>query len=229
MNGSAAPRRAIWGLVNDGYALVAKTANLTHDEAFALCRVPDIGDPSAYLDLGIAYLHVPKWGHVFARYFTNAERDSAGRASLVYDVVAFSDRDFAALGNDPFAALPPLASDRRPERFGELPVPTLAPRDEAAEVERLTELLKREDHATVTALLGALLAGDRVLCVANGVRCDTIECLTLLLPPSLRPLLTFQVPTVDFPKHAPRLTVAERAHTRLAERDWTAVLPRDAG
>ena len=25
------PRRAIWGLVNDGYALVAKTANLTHD------------------------------------------------------------------------------------------------------------------------------------------------------------------------------------------------------
>ena len=65
------PRRAIWGLVNDGYALVAKTANLTHDEAFELCRVPDIGDPSAYLDHGVAYLHAPKWGHVFARYFTN--------------------------------------------------------------------------------------------------------------------------------------------------------------
>ena len=38
------PKRAIWGLVNDGYALVAKSANLSYDEAFELCRVPDIGD-----------------------------------------------------------------------------------------------------------------------------------------------------------------------------------------
>ena len=130
---ATSPARAIWGLVNDGYALVAKTANLSHDEAFELCRVPDIGDPSAYLDHGVAYLRTPKWGHVFARYFTNAERDSAGRASLVYDVVALSDADFAALGNDAFRALPPLAHDRDPERFGELPTPALAPRDDAAE------------------------------------------------------------------------------------------------
>ena len=60
------PRRAIWGLVNDGYALVAKTANLSHDDAFELCRVPDIGDPSGYLDQSVAYLRAPKWGHVFA-------------------------------------------------------------------------------------------------------------------------------------------------------------------
>ena len=228
MTTATAPRRAIWGLVNDGYALVAKTANLTPDEAFELCRVPDIGDPSAYLDLGIAYLHAPKWGHVFARYFTNAERDSAGRASLVYDVVALTDHDFAALRNDPFAALPPLASDRRPERFGELPLPTFTRRDDGSEAARLTELLAREDHAAITLLLGALLAGDRVLCLANGIRSETVECLTLLLPPSLRTLVTFQMPTVDFPKHAPRLTVAERAHALLVERDWTAVLPQDA-
>ena len=67
-----------------------------------------------------------------------------------------------------------------------------------------------------------------MLSVAPGVRVETIECLTLLLPPSLRPQLTFQIPTVDFPKHTPRLTVAERAHALLVERDWTAVLPRDA-
>jgi hypothetical protein len=228
MSVPTSPRRAIWGLVNDGYALVAKTANITHDEAFELCRVPDIGDPSAYLDFGIAYLRAPKWGHVFARYFTNAERDSAGRASLVYDVIALADDDFAALRNDPFAALPPVATDRRPERFGELPIPSLAPRDETSETQRLAELLKHEDHASIATFLGAVLAGDRVLCVASGIRGETIECLTLLLPPSLRPLLTFQLPTVDFPKHAPRLTVAERAHALLVERDWTAVLPRDA-
>jgi hypothetical protein len=224
----AGPRRAIWGLVNDGYALVAKTPNLSHDDAFELCRVPDIGDPSAYLDSGIAYLHAPKWGHVFARYFTNAERDSAGRASLVYDVVALSDTDFAAIGNDPFAALPPLAVDRRPERFGELPLPALTPRDPAMMSARLGELLRTEDPATITSLLGALLSGDRVLSVASGVRAETVECLTLLLPPWLRPALTFQVPTVDYPKHAPRLTVAERPHALLVEREWTAVIPRDA-
>jgi hypothetical protein len=223
-----APRRAIWGLVNDGYALVAKTANLSHDDAFELCRVPDIGDPSAYLDQGIAYLRAPKWGHVFARYFTNAERDSAGRASLVYDVVALSDQDFAAIGYDAFRALPPIAGDRRPERFGELEIPTLPPRNEAAEASRVAELLEQEDSATVAALLGALFTGDHVLVVTPSLNVETIECLTLLLPPSLRPSVTFQTPTVDFPKHTPRLAVAERGHASLVERDWNVMLPRDA-
>jgi len=222
------PRRAIWGLVNDGYALVAKTANLSYDEAFELCRVPDIGDPSAYLDSGLAYLRAPKWDHVFARYYTNADRDSAGRASLVYDVVALSDDEFAAIGNDAFAALPPLARDHRPERFGELPIPTPTPRDETTSAARLTELLKTEDPTTITTLLAALLAGDRVLSFLPGVRAETVECLTLLLPPWLRAALTFQIPTIDVPKHTPRLTVAERPHALLVEREWTALLPRDA-
>ena len=223
------PRRAIWGLVNDGYALVARTPNLSHDDAFELCRVPDIGDPSAYLHGGVAYLRTPKWGNVFARYFTNAERDSAGRASLVYDVVAMSDADFAALGSDAFAAMPPLAADRRPERFGELAIPSPTPRGDAASTARLAELLRSEDESTIAMLLGGILAGDRVLVISTGVRAETLECLTLLLPPWLRPAVTFQAPTVDFPKYTPRLTVAERAHALLVEREWTAVLPRDAG
>ena len=222
------PRRAIWGLVNDGYALVAKTANLSHDDAFELCRVPDIGDPSAYLDQGVAYLRAPKWGHVFARYFTNAERDSAGRASLVYDVVALSDEDFASIGHDAFSALPPLSSDRRPERFGELAIPALPPRDEATEAARVAALLDREDNATVSALLGAMLTGDHVLCVASALRPETIECLVLLLPPALRPSVTFQTPAVDFPKYTPRLVIAERGHASLVEREWSVALPRDA-
>ena len=221
------PRRAIWGLVNDGYALVAKTANLTHDEAFELCRVPDIGDPSAYLDSGVAYLRAPKWGHVFARYFTNADRDSAGRASLVYDVVAMSDDEFGAIGNDAFAALPPFPDDHRPERFGELPIPDLTPRDETVAAARLAELLRAEDQTTFTTLLAALLAGEHVLSLMPAVRAETIECLTLLLPPWLRPALTFQLPTIDYPKYTPRITVAERAHALLVEREWSAVLPRD--
>ena len=223
------PRRAIWGLVNDGYALVAKTPNLSHDDAFELCRVPDIGDPSASLDGGVAYLRTAKWGNVFARYFTNAERDSVGRASLVYDVVAMSDADFAALGSDPFAAMPPVALDRRPERFGELPIPTPTPRTDAALAARLTDLLRTQDESTIILLLGGILAGEHVLAVSTAVRADTIECLTLLLPPSLRAALTFQSPTVDVPKHGPRLTVVERAQALLVEREWTTVLPRDAG
>ena len=222
------PRRAIWGLVNDGYALVAKTANLTHDEAFELCRVPDIGDPSAYLNQGVAYLRAPKWGHVFARFFTNAERDSAGRASLVYDVVALSDPDFASIGYDAFQALPPIATDRRPERFGELAIPELVARDAAQQSTRLSELLASEDHEAIAAVLGAVLAGDHALCIASGFRAELIEAITLLIPPSLRPQLTFQSPTTDFPKYTPRLTVAERGHALLVEREWSTVLPRDA-
>ena len=222
------PRRAIWGLVNDGYALVAKTANLTHDEAFELCRVPDIGDPSAYLDQGVAYLRAPKWGHVFARYFTNAERDSAGRASLVYDVVALSDPEFASIAYDAFQALPPIASDRRPERFGELATPQLIARDAAQESDRLAELLASEDHEALSVVLGAVLAGDHALCIASGFRAELIEAITLLLPSSLRSQLTFQSPTTDFPKYTPRLTVAERGHALLVEREWSTVLPRDA-
>ena len=227
MSTPSTPRRAIWGLVNDGYALVAKTANLSHDEAFELCRVPDIGDPSAYLDQGVAYLRSPKWGHVFARYFTNAERDSAGRASLVYDVVALTDAEFAALGNNAFLALPPLSADRRPERSGELPPPSFATHADATDADRLGQLLAQEDPTALATLLGALLAGERVLAV-GAVRPQTIECIALLLPPVLRLLVTFQTPTADYPKHTPRLTVAERGHALLLEREWTAVLPRDA-
>jgi hypothetical protein len=222
------PRRAIWGLVNDGYALVAKTANLTHDEAFELCRVPDIGDPSAYLDQGVAYLRAPKWGHVFARYFTNAERDSAGRASLVYDVVALSDSEFASVGHSAFQALPPVASDRRPERFGELPTPQLVARDATQESARLAELLVNEDREAIAAVFAAVLSGDHALCIASGFRAELIEAITLLLPPPLRLQLTFQSPTADFPKYTPRLTVAERGHALLVEREWSTMLPRDA-
>ena len=227
MSTPSTPRRAIWGLVNDGYALVAKTANLSHDEAFELCRVPDIGDPSAYLDQGVAYVRSPKWGHVFARYFTNAERDSAGRASLVYDVVALTDAEFDTLGNNAFLALPPLSADRRPERSGELPTPSLATHADATDTDRLGQLLAQEDPTALATLLGALLAGERVLAV-GAVRPQTIECIALLLPPVLRSLVTFQTPTADYPKHTPRLTVAERGHALLLEREWTAVLPRDA-
>jgi hypothetical protein len=92
---------------------------------------------------------------------------------------------------------------------------------------RLAELLRIEDHTTITTLLAALLAGDRVLSLMPGVRAETIECLTLLLPPWRRPALTFQRPTIDYPKYTPRLTVADRAHALLVEREWTAVLPRD--
>lgn len=220
-------RRAIWGLVNDGYGLVAKTPNLTGEEAFELCRVPDIGDPSAYLDEGIAFLRAPKWGYVLARYYTNAERDSAGRASLVYDVVALSADALATLRNDPFVALPPSRPDRRPDGVGELPIPVLAARDEADEARRLAVLLGAEDPETLRVLLSTVLAGDRVLWVTSGLRAETLECLTLLLPPALRAALTFQAPTVDYPRHTPRLTVAERAHALLVEREWSAVLPRD--
>jgi hypothetical protein len=219
-------RRAIWGLVNDGYGLVARTDSLTHDEAYELCRTPDMGDPTGFVESSLAFLHVPRWGFVCARYFTNAEPDSSGRLSLVYDVVAIAPAALQALRNDPFAVFPPLTADRRPERFGALDAPAPATRDERA---RLGELLATVDRAALAPLLAGTFAGERALWVGSGISASLVECAVLLLPPSLRTALTFQTLTVDPPKHAPRLTVADRMHAALAEREWTATLPRDAG
>ena len=77
--------RAVWGLVDDRYDVAARTPSLSPDDARRLCRVPDMGDPGAPLDDAVAYLVAPEWGPVCARYYTNAQRDSSGRLTIVYD------------------------------------------------------------------------------------------------------------------------------------------------
>jgi hypothetical protein len=227
-----APReiaRAIWGLVDDAYGLAARTPSLTPREAHDLCREADVGDPLTEVEDALAFLHVPRWGYVCARLFTNADRDSSGRAALVSDVVSVAPETFALLRHDPFRCFPPRRADRRPEQRGELGTPALTPMTEDAEAALLARLMEREDAATLLRpLLAALLEGDRVLWLGAPPQA-ALQALVLLLPVPLRPALTFQTLAVDRPKHAPRLTCAPRRTAELNEQPWSRELPRQAG
>src|SRR5471030_2320613 len=79
--------RAVWGLINDRYDVAAHSASITAEDALTLGRAATAGDPQVPLDSGLAHLLHPDWGHVFARFYTNAQRDSANRLNVVYDVV----------------------------------------------------------------------------------------------------------------------------------------------
>jgi hypothetical protein len=190
-----------------------------------------MGDPSTVVDSALAFLAVPEWGGamVLARYYTNADRDSGGRASMVYDVVALDAASLAAVRGDPFRAFPALPPDRRPERRGELPVPAVAAATAEDDARRRAELLARLGAASpLEMVLAALLGGERVLWLAHAEQEALLEALVLMLPMPLRLALTFQTETVEYPKHAPRLTMAVEQRATLRDKPWTSVIPRDA-
>ncbi|MBV9880099.1 MAG: hypothetical protein JO180_06355, partial [Gemmatirosa sp.] len=225
--------RAVHGLVDDQYGVVAHTPNLTRDAARELCRAVSVGDPTVPVDDALSFLHIPAWGWVCTRYAT--ERDSRGRLALVSDSVAVDAATFRALRGDPFRCMPrrgdmPTAGDGREPR--ELATPRFSPSTPDAEATRLAEMRRAVDEGReLRPLLAALLAGDRVLYVSpNGPLAPALlQCIVLLLPPSLRGLATFQTAATRAPLHAPRLTAADRRYAELGAVAWTRELPREAG
>jgi hypothetical protein len=224
----AARARAIWGLVDDAYGLVARTPSLDAAGADAVATAVAVGNPAFDVDDAVAVLHDPALGWLCARVFTDARRDSHGRGVLVTDVVVLDDAAMAALRRDPFRCLPRARRDRRPEAEGALEPPALramAPDDEARV---LAAARARPDAALLRPLLAALLAGDRVLWTGDAPALPLLQALALLLPVPLRAALTLQTLAVQPPRLAPRLTVAPRLTALLAEVPWTARLPEQA-
>ncbi|MGZ8379001.1 MAG: hypothetical protein ACXW0Z_17370 [Gemmatirosa sp.] len=220
--------RAIWGLVDDAYGLVARTPTLDAAQADAVATAVAIGNPAADVDDAVAVLHDPQLGWLCARAFTDARRDSHGRGVLVTDVVVMDDAAMAALRHDPFRCLPRARRDRRPEREGTLAVPALRPMSEAGEARCLAAVRARADAATLRPLLAALLSGDRVLWIGDAPALPLLQALVLLLPVPLRPALTLQTLAVQPPRLSPRLTVAPRLTAVLAEVPWSVRLPEQA-
>jgi len=216
--------RAVWGLVDDRYDVAARTPSLSPEDARRLCRVPDMGDPGAPLDDAAAYLVAPEWGPVCARYYTNAQRDSSGRLTIVYDVVRPSPELFAAARFNPFRVFPPTSSSRTIEVGGELPPPVAS--NDGDETARLAALMPTLDEDSLTDVLAAVLAGGPVLWLSP-TALPTIEVIVLLLPAELRERFSFQSRTLNRPVHVPLLTVAEQQAGSLRDAAWSAVLPRD--
>jgi len=223
MNGMRA-ERAIWGLVDDRYDVAARTPSLTAEGARRLCRVADMGDPGAPLDDAVAYLMAPEWGPVFARYYTNAQRDSSGRLTIVYDVVRPSHDMLAAARFNPFRIFPTPSENRTIAFRGELAAPVVA--DDVDDVARLRSLLASFDERALIDVLAAVLTGGPALWL-SATPLSVIEAIVLLLPPQLRERFTFQSHTLGRPAHLPTLTVAEQQTGSLRDASWSVVLPRD--
>lgn len=216
--------RAVWGLVDDRYDVAARTPSLSAEDARRLCRVPDMGDPSTPLDDAVAYLVAPDWGAVCARYYTNAQRDSSGRLTIVYDVVRPTPELLAEARFNPFRVFPAASSSRTIEVSGELAVPTAGTDgDEAA---RLATLWPSLDEQTLVDVLAAVLTGGPVLWLTQSAL-PIVEAIVLVLPAELREGFTFQSRTLNRPAHLPVLTAAEQQVGSLRDASWSAVLPRD--
>ncbi|HEY6825596.1 MAG TPA: hypothetical protein VI259_01990, partial [Gemmatimonadaceae bacterium] len=216
--------RAIWGLVDDRYDVAARTPSLTAEGARRLCRVPDMGDPGAPLDDAVAYLFAPEWGPVCARYYTNAQRDSSGRLTIIYDVVRPTREMLVSARFNPFRLFPAPSATRTIEFRGELTSPAvLETTDDAA---RLMTLVHSVDERTLVDVLAAVLAGGPTLWL-NPAPLSIIETIVLLLPPELRERFTFQSHSLARPAHVPALTVAEQQTGSLRDASWSVVLPRD--
>ncbi len=97
--------RAVYGLVDDQYGVVAHTPTLSRDEAQVLCHAVGIGDPAAPIDDALSFLAVPGWGLVCTRYATRL--DARGRLALGSDSVAVDVASFWAVRNDPLRCMPP--------------------------------------------------------------------------------------------------------------------------
>jgi len=216
-------QRAVWGLVDDRYDVAARTPSLSPDDARRLCRVPDMGDPGTPLDDAVAYLVAPEWGPVCARYYTNAQRDSSGRLTIVYDVVRPTRDMLVEARFNPFRVFPPAAASRTIELRGELAVPATANDTDAA---RLAALLSSTDERMLIDVLAAVLASGHVLWLTSSPLA-VIETIVLVLPAELRERFTFQSRTLNRPAHLPALTVAEQQLGSLRDAPWSVILPRD--
>ncbi len=219
------PERAIWGLVADRYDVVARTPTLTSEQAFQLSHTADMGDPSAPLDNAVAFLDTPTWGAVFARYYTNAQSDSAKRFTIVYDVIRPSTSQLRSAQHNAFRIFPALPPSHSVEQTGELAAPTL--NHHADESARLRELLESEDAGTLNDVLAAVLADGPTLWVSKTPALRTVEAIVLVLPVELRPQFTFQTYTLNASTHQPRLTIADEHLSAPKQGKWSLVLPRD--
>ncbi len=222
--GATRAERAIWGLVDDRYDVAARTPPLTAEGARRLCRVADMGDPAAPLDDAVAYLVAPEWGPVCARYYTNAQRDSSGRLTIVYDVVRPSNEMMVSARFNPFRVFPAPSANRTIEHRGELAAPLLV--DGIEDAARLRALLLSIDERLLVDVLAAVLAGGPALWL-NAAPLAAIEAIVLLLPAELRERFTFQSYTLARPAYLPTLTVAEQQVGSLRDASWSVVLPRD--
>ncbi len=219
------PARVIYAkLTSTGdYDVVAKTDNIDINAARSLAERLLLGNVphDASIAEELAYLRPPEGGHLIIRYTTYNWRDAHRGGAFMTDVVWLNDEDFARARNNAFAVMP--SSDDVYDVLTTLPPPVVDERTAAQDIERLAAL--DDAHAALMTLAPAVLLGDTVLSIDRADRRRRMELFTLLLPPRLRPALTFQTRAFRVPSYPPRVTLSDELHANLQAGPWKHVLP----
>ncbi|HSJ11023.1 MAG TPA: hypothetical protein VK928_13955, partial [Longimicrobiales bacterium] len=224
MSGPATPVRVIYAKRTSvgAWDVVAKTANIDEADALGLAERLLLGAPphDAEIVEEAASLAWPDGGRVILRFSPYAWRDPQGRRVFMSDIVWLSDTDFERVRGNPFAILP--RCDDVFETLTELPPVQLPAHTASDDASRLGALAPVSD---AESLIAAAIRFDRVLVIDDAQRVAKAELFTLLLPPAVRPLFTFQTRAFRVPDVVPRVTMAETFFPSLHEGPWEAVLP----
>jgi hypothetical protein len=221
------PTRVIYAkLTSTGaYDVVARTRDIPLDQARTLAEQLLPGNPPLDADAVelVGYLRPASGDHVVMHFSRYPWKDGDRGDVYSTDIVQLSDAAFRAVRNNAFAAVP--HSDRVFDVLTELPDTGLPAASTATEHARLRALLPVRDDAR--AAIANALAADRVLLVHGANRAEVMELFTLLLPPALRPQLTFLTQTFRVPVVLPRVTLVDRHSANLRDGAWTALPSAD--
>lgn len=221
----ATPVRVIYAkLTSTGdYDVVAKTDNIELSGARSLAEKLLLGNVphEAVIAEELAYLRPPEGGHLLIRYTTYNWKDANRGDAFMTDILWLNDPDFARARNNAFAVMP--HSDDVFDVLATLPPVSIAGASTDSERARLQELAG-EAPGLLPLLAGSLVL-DPVLAIERSPVHRRLELFTLLLPPSLRPQLTWQTRAFRVPAHIPRVTVADAMHANLQQGTWSKVLP----
>jgi hypothetical protein len=207
------------------YDVVAKTANIELAAARQLAETMQLGNLPFGVKIGeeFGYARPESGGHVIARYTTYGWND--GRpAPPMTDLLWLDDAEFETVRCNPFHVIP--RSDDVYAELTELPTFTLPSVDAAAELDRIRAL--RGEAINFTSFVAGVLEADPLLIVDANNHAANVELLMLLLPPRLRPRLTFQTRTFQPPQLPRRVTAADAMHANLRHARWARTLPDDA-
>ena len=205
------------------YDVVAKTANIELNAARTLAEklLPGNVPHGATIEEEVGYVHPPEGGHLVFRYARYGwSGDNRGEIYMT-DILWLDDADFARARANAFALVP--RSDAVFDVLTELPPPQIPERTAADDAARLVALAPlANDTAPIVA---NTLAMAPALLLETNERAAKAELFTLLLPPSLRPSLTFQTRAFRVPPFPPRLTLTDSYYASLQSGPWKKVLP----
>lgn len=237
MDHARSPRRAV--LLGDSAAShwrLARSAGWPTEQAALQVVGPPSGSKHELEGDGIAFLRL--WSGEWAFVRSGVSRASDGGRHSWREAIVVDNDAFVRQRNNPFRLLPEAAPELSDASNPELaaPAPVLATHaDDQARLDSLRVALPPGERDHLPTLFAALLDAEHTLLTGELPQLPRrLELLGLLLPPSIRRELTFQIGTAGIDSsqaRRPRLLVRRMQDAAEPERegeDWGHRLPDSA-